>query len=65
MPGFAGALDDEQVAQLAIWLRANFSDEPPWHDVPKLVRESREMTRAQYALPPGGAGTDPLEAKAP
>jgi hypothetical protein len=49
------------------WLRANFTDEPPWPDadVRKQVRASLDMRHAQFALPPGGAGTDPLETKAP
>jgi mono/diheme cytochrome c family protein len=33
MPGFAGALDDAQVAALADYMRARFAHAPPWRDV--------------------------------
>lgn len=65
MPGYAGALDEDQVVDLVTWLRANLTDEGPWPDFRKLVREARAMDRSMLDFPPGGAGTDPLAAKAP
>ncbi len=37
MPGFAGALTDEQVSDLVLYLRA-LTDQPRWRDVPGDVR---------------------------
>jgi mono/diheme cytochrome c family protein len=65
MPGYAGALDEDQVVDLVTWLRANLTDEPPWPDFRNLVRRSETMRRSELQFPPGGAGTDPLMAKAP
>ena len=65
MPGYAGALDEDQLVDLVTWLRANLTDEAPWPDFRKLVREARAMDRSMLDFPPGGAGTDPLAAKAP
>lgn len=65
MPGYAGALDEDQVVDLVTWLRANLTDETAWPDFRKLVRESAAMDASQLMFPPGGAGTDPLAAKAP
>jgi mono/diheme cytochrome c family protein len=45
MPGFASALTDEQMAFLVTYLRANFSDQPAWADVPKAVRDARRQLR--------------------
>jgi mono/diheme cytochrome c family protein len=59
MPGYAGALSDEQIAALVYWLRASLTDKPPWSDVPKLIRQSRAMKPAMLLFPPGGAGADP------
>jgi mono/diheme cytochrome c family protein len=43
MPGFAGALTDEQLAALIAYLRADFSDRPAW---PKVDREIRSVRRS-------------------
>lgn len=40
MPPFAGNLSNDQITALAIWLRHQATDEPPWHDVAKAVKES-------------------------
>ncbi len=42
MPGFAGALTDEQVIALANYLRSNFTDQRPWTGVERAVGESRD-----------------------
>ncbi len=41
MPGFAGALSDRQLVDLASALRANLTDKPPWTDLEQIVREVR------------------------
>jgi mono/diheme cytochrome c family protein len=41
MPGFAGTLNDRQLADLLAYVRARFSDRPPWTDVEKHIREAR------------------------
>jgi len=37
MPGFGAAFTQEQLAELAKFLRAQFSDQPPWEDMEKRV----------------------------
>ena len=64
MPSYAGALSDAQIEALVVWLRANLTDEAPWPDFRKLVEESRRMDAGMLSFPPGGAGTDPLAARA-
>jgi mono/diheme cytochrome c family protein len=41
MPGFAGALSDDQLAALLNYMRAQFSDEPPWDNIEGTIREAR------------------------
>jgi mono/diheme cytochrome c family protein len=41
MPGFAGTLNDRQLADLVAYIRARFSDKPPWTEVDKHIREAR------------------------
>jgi mono/diheme cytochrome c family protein len=38
MPGFEGELTDEQITALAIWLRHQATDAPPWADVAHTVQ---------------------------
>jgi mono/diheme cytochrome c family protein len=59
MPGYAGALNDEQIEALVQWLRAAFTDKPRWDGVAGLIRESREMKANMLLFPPGGSGADP------
>jgi mono/diheme cytochrome c family protein len=45
MPGFAAELTDKQVAALVDYLRARFTSEAPWRDVPgrvATIRRSRQ-----------------------
>ena len=58
MPGYAGALTDAQVESLVRWMRATFTDQPPWPDVGKAIAESRRMTASMLLYPPGGASQD-------
>jgi mono/diheme cytochrome c family protein len=41
MPSFASALTDAQVADLAGYLRATFSEKPAWNDLPAEVAKAR------------------------
>jgi mono/diheme cytochrome c family protein len=41
MPSFAAALTDAQVADLAGYLRATYSEKPAWSDVPAAVAKAR------------------------
>jgi mono/diheme cytochrome c family protein len=45
MPGFADAMTDHQVAALVAYLRATFSEHPPWRDVEGEVRKAREPAK--------------------
>jgi mono/diheme cytochrome c family protein len=42
MPPFADSLTDAQVVQLTAYLRARFSRERPWKDIPGAVRTARK-----------------------
>jgi mono/diheme cytochrome c family protein len=41
MPGFADAMTDKQVTALVTYMRATFSDQPPWRNVEDRVRAAR------------------------
>ena len=41
MPGFAGALDDRQIAELLAYMRARFSGLEAWDGVEEMVRRTR------------------------
>jgi len=47
MPGFASSMTDAQVSALLNYLRARFSNQPPWSGVEKTVQDAR---RAQTAF---------------
>jgi mono/diheme cytochrome c family protein len=40
MPGFAGALDQDQIVALLNYLRANFTDKPAWENAATLVADT-------------------------
>ena len=42
MPAYADMLDDRQVQELAAYLRARFTDKPPWPDINTAVAQSRQ-----------------------
>lgn len=42
MPAFADILDDGQVGALAAYLRARFTDKPPWSDIGAAVAQARQ-----------------------
>ena len=43
MPGFASELTDEQVATLAAFVRARYTDKPAWSDIQATVRDARKQ----------------------
>ena len=45
MPGFAGVLTDEQLAELIRYVRSRFSDKPQWADIASDVRDARTKAR--------------------
>lgn len=51
MPGFAASLNDRQIAALAAYLRARFTNKPDWKDIDKTVREARRAERAASVRP--------------
>jgi mono/diheme cytochrome c family protein len=42
MPGYAGALTDDQIAALVTYLRSDFTDRPAWPNVTREVRRIRQ-----------------------
>ena len=57
MPGFPNRLEDTQLAALARYLRAHFTDKGPWTDIETSVRDagSRQRAAVVSALPAGQA----------
>jgi mono/diheme cytochrome c family protein len=51
MPGFAGSLNDRQLADLLAYVRARFSDKPPWTDIAKDIRDARAGGSRIYPAP--------------
>jgi mono/diheme cytochrome c family protein len=47
MPGFSASMTDAQVSALLSYLRARFSNQPPWSGIEKTVQDAR---RAQTAF---------------
>ena len=47
MPAFAGAFTDAQVAEIAAYLRARYSADPPWPDgdLAQAVAKARKAAR--------------------
>ena len=43
MPAFAGTLSDGQVAAIAAYVRARYSDRPPWKDLTSAVAKGRRQ----------------------
>jgi len=41
MPGFDGALTDEQLTALAVYLRGAAAGAPPWNEVAEAVKKAR------------------------
>jgi mono/diheme cytochrome c family protein len=47
MPGFAAELTDRQIAALVDYVRAQFTDRPPWSGVPQQVSSVRQSQKEQ------------------
>lgn len=62
MPGFAGVLNDKQVAALLTYMRATFSDRPAWPDVENLVARIRKGGQQPSTQPTDGTGAAPANA---
>jgi nicotinate dehydrogenase subunit B len=46
MPAFGSAFTDAQLAQLAAYLRARFTDQPAWANLPAAAGAARKATAA-------------------
>jgi mono/diheme cytochrome c family protein len=58
MPGFADSMSDGQIAALLDYLRARFSNRPPWTNAAEIVRESRRSQAALLQTSPGNGPAD-------
>ena len=47
MPGFDGAIGDDELEALLIYLRAEFTAEPPWRDIPKDITAARKAVHEE------------------
>jgi mono/diheme cytochrome c family protein len=56
MPGFAASMDDRQVSALLQYLRARFSNQPPWTGVDDVVAAGRRTQTVSLQTPPASAG---------
>ncbi len=67
MPGFAGSMTDRQVAALLDYLRARFSNQPPWNGVEKAVQDARltQTVFLQTSPGPQNAPADPMQRDKP
>jgi mono/diheme cytochrome c family protein len=43
MPAFSAALTDAQVASVATYIRTRYTEQPPWPDIDRAVREARHQ----------------------
>ena len=51
MPGDADVLTDQQLANLVAYVRAKFSNKPPWTDVDKAIGDARSGVRPVEVYP--------------
>ncbi len=42
MPAFGDMLSDRQIADISAYLRARFTDKPPWSDVQRATEQARQ-----------------------
>jgi mono/diheme cytochrome c family protein len=63
MPGFAGSMNDDQIAALLNYLRTRFSSQPAWTNVEKTVADARRTQTVflQTSPGPGNAPADPTQ----
>lgn len=60
MPGFAGSLSDQQVADLLAYMRARFSAGEPWRDVAEMARKTRTGEYKVIVRPADGIERAPV-----
>ena len=67
MPGFAGSMNDAQIASLLNYLRSRFSDQPAWTGVEKTVADARRTQTVflQTSAGPNSAPADPAQRDKP
>ena len=67
MPGFAASMTDAQASALLSYLRARFSNQPPWSGVEKTVQDARRAQTAflQTSPEPHSAPIDPMQREKP
>jgi mono/diheme cytochrome c family protein len=53
MPGFAASMNDDQISALLRFLRARFSNQPPWIGVEKTVADARQTQTVLLQTSPG------------
>lgn len=51
MPGFSGALTDQQIVAVASYVRAHFSRKPPWGDIASVLKSIRQKARPRTEVP--------------
>jgi mono/diheme cytochrome c family protein len=61
MPGFAGTMNDQQIAVLVNYLRSRFTSEPPWSGLETIIQEARR-TQTAYLTTSAGATSAPAGA---
>jgi mono/diheme cytochrome c family protein len=42
MPDYGDSFSDQQLAQITAYLRARYTDKPPWPDIPQAVTQVRK-----------------------
>lgn len=62
MPGYAGALTDDQLVELVQYLRERFTGKPAWSDIAGILQESRE---ASTEVPGGGRSVTAANGRQP
>jgi hypothetical protein len=62
MPGFAGVLNDRQVADLLAYMRTAFGNQPAWPDLEKTVARIRSGDRQPSIRPADGTSSAPANA---
>jgi mono/diheme cytochrome c family protein len=67
MPGFAASMNDDQISALLRFLRARFSNQPPWSGVEKTVADARQTQTVflQTSAGPYNAPADPTQRDKP
>ena len=63
MPGFAGSMNDGQIAALVGYLRARFSNQPAWTGVENTIADARRTQTVflQTSAGPANAPADPTQ----